>query len=78
MAAKPITMDENPFATANSIQVRIYENVRMLAELHARWEREDEIARNNNLTKVFTITTTSGNEVSNARNSPTVLLLIIK
>jgi hypothetical protein len=33
------------FATANAIQVRIDENVRMLAELHARWEREDEMAR---------------------------------
>jgi hypothetical protein len=27
-----------------TIQVRIDENVRMLAELHARWEREDEMA----------------------------------
>jgi hypothetical protein len=40
MSAKP-----DPFATANAIQVRIDENVRMLAELHARWEREDEMAR---------------------------------
>jgi hypothetical protein len=32
--------------TLNTIQVRIDDNVRMLAELHARWEREDEIARN--------------------------------
>jgi L-alanine-DL-glutamate epimerase-like enolase superfamily enzyme len=32
--------------TLNAIQVRIDENVRMMAELHARWEREDEIARN--------------------------------
>src|SRR3954447_13518863 len=32
--------------TLNSIQVRIDENVRMMAELHAMWEREDEIARN--------------------------------
>jgi hypothetical protein len=36
--------DNNVFATANAIQVRIDENVRMLAELHARWEREDEMA----------------------------------
>jgi hypothetical protein len=56
----------------NAIQVRIDENVRMLAELHARWEREDEIARNNNLTKVYTITTTSSNEVSNSSHSPTI------
>jgi hypothetical protein len=43
----------------------------MLAELHARWEREDEIARNNNMTKVCTITTTSDVEVSNSRKPPT-------
>jgi hypothetical protein len=28
--------ENNPFATANAIQVRIDKNVRMLAELHAR------------------------------------------
>jgi hypothetical protein len=38
----------------------------MLAELHARWEREDEMARN---MKVCTITTTS-DVVSNASNPP--------
>jgi hypothetical protein len=48
----------------NAIKVRIDENVRMLAELHARWEREDEMAKN---MKVYTITTTS-DVVSNARN----------
>jgi hypothetical protein len=37
--------ENNTFATANAIQVRIDENIRMLAELHARWEREDEMAR---------------------------------
>jgi hypothetical protein len=47
MSAKP-----DPFATANAIQVRIDENVRMLAELHAWWEREDEMARK---MKVYTI-----------------------
>jgi hypothetical protein len=50
--------------TLNTIQVRIDDNVRMLAELHARWEREDEMTRN---MKVCTITTTS-DVVSNARN----------
>jgi hypothetical protein len=53
----------------NAIQVRIDENVRMLAELHARWEREDEMARN---MKVCTITTSS-NIVSNARNPLTFI-----
>jgi hypothetical protein len=55
--------------TLNSIQVRIDDNVRMLAELHARWEREDEMARN---MKFCTITTTS-DVVSNARNPLTLI-----
>jgi hypothetical protein len=38
MAAKPEGLDES-FATANAIQVRIDNNIRMLAELHARWEK---------------------------------------
>jgi hypothetical protein len=54
----------------NAIQVKIADNVRMLAELHARWEREDEIARN--MTKVYTITTTS-DVVSNASIPPTLI-----
>jgi hypothetical protein len=37
--------ENNTFAATNAIQVRIDENVRMLAELHARWERKDEMAR---------------------------------
>jgi hypothetical protein len=45
--------ENNTFATTNAIQVRIDENIRMLAELHARWEREDEMARK---MKVCTIT----------------------
>jgi hypothetical protein len=53
----------------NAIQVRIDENVRMLAELHARREREDEMARN---MKVCTITTTS-DVVSNAINPLTLI-----
>jgi hypothetical protein len=53
----------------NAIQVRIDENVRMLAELHAMWEREDEMARN---MKVCTITTSS-NVVSNAITPPTMI-----
>ena len=55
MAAKPETM-ENTFATAHAIQVTIDENIRLLAQLHARWEREAEIDRNNS---VCTITTTN-------------------
>src|SRR3954469_25614556 len=35
----------------------------MMAELHAMWEREDEIAREKELTKVCTITTTSSADI---------------
>src|SRR3954471_12992374 len=63
MTAKTETIDSNPFATLNAIQVRIDENVRMMAELHAMWEKEDEIARNKEITKVCTITTTSSAEI---------------
>jgi hypothetical protein len=55
--------------TLNAIQVKIDNNVRMLAELHAMWEREDEMARN---MKVYTITTTS-DVVSNASNPLTLI-----
>jgi hypothetical protein len=54
----------------NAIQVKIDDNVKMLVELHARWEREDEMARN--MTKVCTITTTS-DVVSNASNPFTLI-----
>jgi hypothetical protein len=64
MSAKP-----DPFAATNAIQVRIDENVRILAELHARWEREDEMARK---MKVCTITT-SNDVVSNASNPLTLI-----
>jgi hypothetical protein len=50
-------------------QVKIDNNVRMLADFHARWEREDEMARN---MKVCTITTTS-DVVSNASNPLTMI-----
>src|SRR3954466_15262387 len=53
MAAKPETM-ENTFATAHAIQVTIDKNARLLAQLHAKWERKAEIDRNNS---VCTITT---------------------
>ena len=42
MAAKPENIDDNPFATANVIQIQIDENVRLMAQLRARWERERE------------------------------------
>jgi hypothetical protein len=61
--------ENNLFATTNAIQVRIDENVRMLAELHARWEREDEMARK---MKVCTVTT-SNYVVPNASNPLTLI-----
>jgi hypothetical protein len=33
--------ENNTFATTNAIQVKIDENVRMLAELHAMWESDE-------------------------------------
>src|SRR4051812_24925760 len=59
---KVMPTDFKESKTLNAIQVRIDENVRMMAELHAMWEREDEIARNKEITKVCTITTTSSAE----------------
>jgi hypothetical protein len=61
--------ENNPFAATNAIQVKIDENVRILAELHARWEGEDEMARN---MKVCTITT-SNDVVPNASNPLTLI-----
>ncbi|KAK1650092.1 hypothetical protein QYE76_067897 [Lolium multiflorum] len=47
--------------TANAIQVRINENIRLMAELRARWDREEneKLAKEKNVAKVWTITTTS-------------------
>jgi hypothetical protein len=66
---KVLPHDVKESKTLNAIQVRIDDNVRMLAELHARWERENEMARN---MKVCTITTTS-DVVSNASNPLTLI-----
>ena len=49
MAAKPEALDDKTFATANAIQVKIDNNIRMLAEFHARWEREYKIAEQNSV-----------------------------
>jgi hypothetical protein len=61
--------ESNTFAATNAIQVKIDENVRMLAELYARWEREDEMVGK---MKVCTITT-SNEVVPNARNPLTLI-----
>src|SRR3954464_13263083 len=44
--------------------------MRLLANLHARWEREDDMARKNNLAKVCTITISSKTETPNASKPP--------
>jgi hypothetical protein len=41
---KVLPHDVKERKTLNSIQVKIDNNIRILAELHARWEREDEMA----------------------------------
>jgi hypothetical protein len=61
--------ENNTFAATNAIQVRIDENVRMLAEFHARWEREDEMARKMNVCTI----TTSNDVVPNASNPLTLI-----
>jgi hypothetical protein len=66
---KVLPNDVKESKTLNAIQVRIDDNVTMLAELHARWEREDEMARN---MKVCTITTTS-DVISNTSIPPTLI-----
>ena len=68
----PDVKDYKTFATANAIQVKIDNNIRMLAELHARWEREDKIAEQNSIARVYTITTTSNADVSHVSKSPTI------
>jgi hypothetical protein len=65
--------ESNTFAATNAIQVRIDENVRMLAELHAMWEREDEMARN---MKVCTITTS--NDIAPNASNPLTLIGVEK
>ncbi|KAK1605035.1 hypothetical protein QYE76_028708 [Lolium multiflorum] len=60
--------------TANAIQVRINENIRLMAELHARWEREEnkKLAKENNVAKVWTITTTSNANAPHVAAPPTI------
>ncbi|KAK1685622.1 hypothetical protein QYE76_046470 [Lolium multiflorum] len=59
--------------TANAIQVRINENIRLMVELHARWEREEneKLAKENNVAKVWTITTTSNANATHVAAPPT-------
>ena len=73
MKVMPNDVKENKtFATANVIQVKIDNNIRILAELHARQEREDKIAEENSIARVYTITTTSNSDVSHVSKPPTI------
>jgi hypothetical protein len=65
--------ESNTFAATNAIQVRIDENVRMLAELHARWEREDEMAR-----KMMVCTITTSSDVAPNTSNPLTLIGVEK
>ncbi|KAK1692240.1 hypothetical protein QYE76_008937 [Lolium multiflorum] len=67
-------IDNKIVTTANAIQVRINENIRLMAELRARWDREEneKLAKENNVAKVWTITTTSNDNDSHVATPPTI------
>ncbi|KAK1647951.1 hypothetical protein QYE76_065756 [Lolium multiflorum] len=67
-------IDNKITTTANAIQVRINENIRLMAELRARWDREEneKLAKKNNVAKVWTITTTSNAKSSHVAAPPTI------
>ena len=66
------TNESKTFAKINAIQVRIDENVRMMAQLHARWKREEELAKVDDIVRVCTITTTENNVIPHASKPPTI------
>ena len=66
--------DVKEHKTLNAIQVTIDNNIRMLAELHARWEREEkeaEIAEISKVANVCTIYTNEDIKMLNAQESST-------
>ncbi|KAK1683693.1 hypothetical protein QYE76_044541 [Lolium multiflorum] len=67
-------IDNKITTTANAIQVRINENIRLMAELRARWDREEneKLAKENNVAKVWTITTISNDNDSHVAAPPTI------
>ncbi|KAK1669395.1 hypothetical protein QYE76_057554 [Lolium multiflorum] len=67
-------IDNKITTTANAIQVIINENIRLMAELRARWDREEneKLAKENNVAKVWTITTTSNANSSHVAAPPTI------
>ncbi|KAK1644529.1 hypothetical protein QYE76_062334 [Lolium multiflorum] len=75
----PDEVKDAKFAKTNAIQVRINDNIRLMAELHARWDREEKekLAKENNVAKVWTITTTSNVDSSHVAKPPTINSKII-
>ena len=69
---KNMPHDVKESKTLNAIQVKIYNNVRMLADLHGRWAREDEIAKKNSIARVYTITTSENVSNSSVNKPPTI------
>ncbi|KAK1611433.1 hypothetical protein QYE76_035106 [Lolium multiflorum] len=69
----PNDIDNKITTTANAIQVRINENIRLMAELRARWDREEneKLAKEKNVAKVWTITTTSNANATHVAAPPT-------
>ncbi|KAK1681645.1 hypothetical protein QYE76_042493 [Lolium multiflorum] len=67
-------IDNKITTTSNAIQVIINENIRLMAELRARWDREEneKLAKENNVAKVWTITTTSNANSSHVAAPPTI------
>ncbi|KAK1678776.1 hypothetical protein QYE76_039624 [Lolium multiflorum] len=57
--------------TSNAIQVRINENIRLMAELRARWEKEEN-EKGDKIAKVWTITTTSNANAPHVAAPPTI------
>ncbi|KAK1669206.1 hypothetical protein QYE76_057365 [Lolium multiflorum] len=70
----PEEVKDARFAKTNAIQVQINDNIRMLAELHARWDREEKekLAKQNNVAKIWTITTTSNDDSTHVATPPTI------
>ncbi|KAK1628265.1 hypothetical protein QYE76_002580 [Lolium multiflorum] len=70
----PEEVQDARFSKTNAIQVQINDNIRLLAELHARWDREEKekLAKENNVAKVWTITTTSNVDSSHVAAPPTI------
>ena len=71
---KCLPHDVKEHKTLNATQITIDNNIRMLAELHARWEREEkeaEIAGTSKVTSVCTIYNNEDIKMINVQESST-------